>query len=308
MAEREYRDYSVMDPEDITGEPDVLLDVPVLKVDEITLEVEDLQASVRLQAEVLDLVKLGVGADVHLGKVELSIKGVEAQALLKVRLAHVTAIIDRVLTTLDRNPEIVESLGKAVESAGHAVAELGEGGGKAVEDVGEGAGSAVQDVGEGAGSAVQDVGQGAGQALPAIGEGAGEAVSEVGQGAGQAAQQVGQGAGQAVGEVGQGAGQAAEQVGQGAGQAAQQVPQAAGQAVQGAGQAAQGAAQGAGQAAQGAGQAAGGAQQSVNGGKPDATDAAKKQAKKAGLDLSQVQGSGADGRITVNDIRSLTGS
>jgi hypothetical protein len=186
MAEREYRDYSIMHPEEISGEPDVLLDVPVLKVDQIRLEVQDLDAAVHVQAEVLDLVKLSVGAQVHLGKVELNIEGVEAQALLKVRLAHITAIIDRVLTTLDRNPELVESIGKAVESAGHAVAELGEGGGQAVEDVGEGAGQALPAVGQGAGEAVSEVGQGAGQALPEVGQGAGQALGEVGQGAGQA--------------------------------------------------------------------------------------------------------------------------
>ena len=60
----------------------------------------------------LDLVKLNVGVDVHLGKVRLDIKGVEAQALVKVRLDHVAAIVDRVLTTLDRNPELVEEPGQ----------------------------------------------------------------------------------------------------------------------------------------------------------------------------------------------------
>src|SRR3954454_21945572 len=70
-------------------EPDVLLDVPLLKVDEIVLDVEDLRARVSLQAEVLDLLRLNVGADVALGSVHLDIKGVEAQALLKVRLDNV---------------------------------------------------------------------------------------------------------------------------------------------------------------------------------------------------------------------------
>ncbi|MYW43568.1 hypothetical protein GT346_09540, partial [Streptomyces sp. SID161] len=86
------------------GAPDVYLDVPVLKVDEIDLDVEDLRAHVSLQAEVLDLLKLNVGADVSLGRVHLGISGVEAQAQLKVRLDNVALIIDRVLTTLDRNP------------------------------------------------------------------------------------------------------------------------------------------------------------------------------------------------------------
>ena len=58
---------------------------------------------VSLQAEVLELLKLDVGADVQLGKVDLDIKGLAAQALLKVRLDRVAAIVGRVLTTIDRN-------------------------------------------------------------------------------------------------------------------------------------------------------------------------------------------------------------
>ncbi len=45
-------------------EPDVYLDVPNLSVDEITLRVADLKARVSVSAEVLDLLKLNVGADV----------------------------------------------------------------------------------------------------------------------------------------------------------------------------------------------------------------------------------------------------
>src|SRR5690606_18224116 len=99
---------------DRSAEPDVLLDVPRLAVDEITLKVRDLRAHVSLQADVLDLVKLSVGADVLLGEVDLEIKGVEAEALLKVRLDRVAAILNRVLTTIDRNPQIVENLTKAI--------------------------------------------------------------------------------------------------------------------------------------------------------------------------------------------------
>jgi hypothetical protein len=58
----------------------VLLDVPVLKV-EGNLTVEGLRALVAVLAELADLVKLSVGADVGLDKVELEIKGVEAGAL-----------------------------------------------------------------------------------------------------------------------------------------------------------------------------------------------------------------------------------
>ena len=229
VAEREYEDYVLAERDSDSEQPDVLLDVPVVKVDEITFEVEEVQARLLLQAEVLDLLKLKVGADVFIGRVGLEIKGVEAQALLKVRLDNVARIVDRVLTTVDRNPRILESItagvGSAVEDvgggAGKAVGELGEGVGSAVEDVGKGAGSAVEDVGEGAGSAVHDVGEGAGSAAQDVGEGAGSAVEDVGEGAGSAventgetARKAGQGAGKAAGGAGKTAGKAASGAGE----------------------------------------------------------------------------------------------
>ena len=129
IPEKEYADYTLEYDEDdavMNGKiPDVLLDVPVVKVDEINFELNDLRAKVNLFAKVLDLVELSVGVDAYLGRVKLVIKGVEAQALLKVRLDNVTAIIDRVLTTIDRNPQIVEKL---VESVGSAVEDVGQGG------------------------------------------------------------------------------------------------------------------------------------------------------------------------------------
>ncbi|WP_328655808.1 hypothetical protein [Streptomyces sp. NBC_00334] len=193
--------------------PDVFLDVPQLKVDELNLDVENLRAHVSLQAEVLDLLKLNVGADVALGQVHLGISGVEAQARLEVRLDNVALIINRVLTTLDRNPRILEDLARGV---GSAVQDVGQGAGSAVQDVGQGAGSAVQDVGQGAGSAVQDVGQGAGAAVQDVGRGAGSAVEDVGGSAGEAVGEVGRGvgrgAGDALGEVGGAAGEAAADV------------------------------------------------------------------------------------------------
>ena len=222
VAEREYTDYALSSLEETGQDPDVLLDVPVVKVDKIHLELEDLQAHVALKAKVLDLVNLNVGVDVHLGKVKLDIEGVEAQALVKVRLDHVAAIVDRVLTTIDRNPELVKSLGRAVEDvgrgAGHTLGETGE----AVEDVGEGAEGAVGSIGEGAGEAVGQVGQGVGKGVGELGQGAGQAVGQVGEGAGQAVENLDQltgGLGQTVGQVGQGAGEAVGGLSEGAGEA-----------------------------------------------------------------------------------------
>src|SRR5919106_1140508 len=235
IPEKEYADYTLEYDEDdavMNGKiPDVLLDVPVVKVDEINFELNDLRAKVNLFAKVLDLVELSVGVDAYLGRVKLVIKGVEAQALLKVRLDNVTAIIDRVLTTIDRNPQIVEKL---VESVGSAVEDVGEGAGSALEDVGEGAGELV---GEGLNSAVEDIGSGAGDL---VGEGLNSAVEDIGEGAGSAVEDIGSGAGDLVGEglnsavedIGSGAGSAVEDIGSGAGSAVEDIGSGAGSAVE----------------------------------------------------------------------------
>jgi e3 binding domain len=260
-AEREYRHYMRREEHDPSSDPDVLLDVPEVRVDLIHLEVDDLDAHVALKANVLNLVKLNVGIDVHLRKVKLDIKGVEAELVMKARLDHVAAIVDRLMTSLDRNPELVKGLSKAVaqigQGAGEAVGKTGD----AAKDIGQGAQSALKDVGQGAGEATGDIGQGAGQAVGDVGQGAGQAVGDVGQGAGQAVGDVGQGAGQAVGDVDQlvgGVGQTLGQAGQGAGQALGGVEQTVGQAGQAVG--------GAGQALGGQGQNGGGAAQGQPGG------------------------------------------
>lgn len=98
------------------GEPDVLLDVPNLSVDEIKLDVENLEAHIALDARLANLLMLKAGADVSIERVNVTIKGVKAQALLKVRLDNVAQIIDRTLTTIDRNPEILEGLLKTVNT------------------------------------------------------------------------------------------------------------------------------------------------------------------------------------------------
>src|SRR5215216_7365132 len=126
-----------------SAEPDVLLDIPQLRVEEIILDVEDLSAHVSVQAEVLNLLRLSVGADVQLGGVHLEIKGVEAQALLKVRLDKVAEIINRVLATIDRNPEIVAQI---VAPLGAAASELEGTVGSSVEEVAGAVGSASVDL------------------------------------------------------------------------------------------------------------------------------------------------------------------
>jgi hypothetical protein len=266
-SKREYRRFVSREESDPAGPPDVLLDVPELRVDLIHFELDDLDAHLAVKANVLDLVKLNVGIDVHLSRVKLDIKGVEVEAVLKARLDHVTAVVDRLMTSLDRNPELVEGLSRAIAEVGQGAGEAVDETGDAAKDIGQGAGQAVGDVGQGAGQAVGDVGQGAGQAVGDVGQGAGQAVGDVGQGAGQAVGDVGQGAGQAAGNLDQvvgGAGQTLGQLGQGAGQAAGGLGQGVGQV----GQDATGALGGAGQEAQGATQN-GGPDQGQAGGQQD---------------------------------------
>jgi hypothetical protein len=109
--------------------PDVLLDVSELEVDRINLEVEDLRAHVSVLAELANLVRLSVGVDATLDRVKLEIEGVEAKVLLKVRLEHVRAILEKALDTIAEHPEILRILSRSLsrlvrESVGEAQAAL----------------------------------------------------------------------------------------------------------------------------------------------------------------------------------------
>jgi hypothetical protein len=286
IAEAVYREYAEEARKNERVDPDVLIDVPVVKVDSIHLELDDLAAHVALKAKILELVNLNVGVDAQLGKVSLDIKGVEAQALLKVRLDHVTAIVDRVLTTVDRNPELVESIGKAVadvgEGAGHTLGESGE----AVEDIGEGTEDALGQIGQGAGQAVEGVGQGTGQAagnLDQVVSNAGQAVGQAGQGAGQAAGALGGGGG--------GGGALEDVAGLLSADHSTRAKEAAKLTVKELGVSAKEKVKEIGER-----------RRHRKAEEHDATDRAYEVADELGVDLDEVDGSGAHGRITVRDV------
>src|SRR5215211_952743 len=228
-AEREYANYILENEEGQANLPDVLLDVPVVKVDEINFELNDLRVRANLFAKVLDLVELAVGVDAYLGRVKLVITGVEVQALLKVRLDNVAAILDRVLTTIDRNPQIVERL---VEGVSSAVEDIGAGAGSALQDIGAGAGSLVGDLGPGLSSAVADIGAGAGSMVEDLGPGLSSAVADIGAGAGSAVEDIGAGAGSLVEDLGPGLSSAVADIGAGAGSAIEDIGAGAGSAVE----------------------------------------------------------------------------
>lgn len=92
------------------ADPDVLLDVPVVKVEEISLEVDDLKARVALRTKLSELLEIDVGIDLALTGVKLEAKGVEAKAMLKARLENVNSMIERTLNSVDDNPDLVKDL------------------------------------------------------------------------------------------------------------------------------------------------------------------------------------------------------
>jgi hypothetical protein len=175
-------DFSVVDPEEIEEAVDVYVDAPVVKVDEIKFELDDLRAHLAVLAEVGHFVQLSAGAGVRLGKVELDIQGVETQVLLEARLENVTKILARVLTTLERNPELLESVGEALGDVGGGAHDLLTDAGDAVKGIGAGAGSAVEEVGGGAEQGVAGLGQGAQQGVQGVGQGAKQGLQDLGQG------------------------------------------------------------------------------------------------------------------------------
>jgi hypothetical protein len=113
-------------------EPDVLLDVPSITIDEISIDVTNLRVHLALDARLANLVRLTAGAEANSEHVSLNLKGVRAEVLMKVRLDNVASIFQRVLETLDRNPQIVERVLKGLESsaavAPAASAAMGNGG------------------------------------------------------------------------------------------------------------------------------------------------------------------------------------
>lgn len=122
-------------------QPDVLLDIPNLSVESITLEVDNLQAHIALDARLGSLLKLTAGADASIDKVKLDIKGVQATATLVVRLDNVRAIIERTLQTVDNNPQLVAGLLNSVDNTVNTVGGVAN---NAVGTVGGIAGSALR--------------------------------------------------------------------------------------------------------------------------------------------------------------------
>jgi methyl-accepting chemotaxis protein len=171
-------------------QPDVILDVPNLSVEQITLEVDNLQVHIALDARLANLLKLTAGADASIDKVKLDIKGVQATATLVVRLDNVRAIIERTLQTLDNNPQLITQLLSTVDNtvntvggvANNTVGTVGGIAGTALRNgqllnlAGSGL-TAVSQTVNGAGQTVRTVRDRAGQLLEVVTDSAGRIVS-----------------------------------------------------------------------------------------------------------------------------------
>lgn len=104
---------------------DVILEVPNLSVDSIGVTVQDLRAHLSLAANVASLVSLDAGVDASIERVRLDITGVAAEAYLYVDLDNVTRIVNRVVSTLDRNPQILTQVLGTVNNAVGTVGRVG---------------------------------------------------------------------------------------------------------------------------------------------------------------------------------------
>ena len=105
----------------VTPNRDVILEIPELSVDSIGLTVSDVRAHVALDANAMNLVQVTAGVDVGIKKVQLGIVGVMAEAYLYVDLDNVAKIVNRVVQTLDRNPQILIQVLKTVDTAVKAI-------------------------------------------------------------------------------------------------------------------------------------------------------------------------------------------
>lgn len=100
----------------LTPNRDVILEVPELTVDSIGLTVSNVRAHVALDLNAMNFVSVNAGVDVGIKQVQLGITGVAAEAYLYVDLDNVARIVDRVVLTLDRNPQILTRLLQAVDT------------------------------------------------------------------------------------------------------------------------------------------------------------------------------------------------
>ncbi|MBQ0978370.1 hypothetical protein [Micromonospora sp. M61] len=162
------------------SDPDVVLQIPQVKVEQIYVEVDNLDASVSLRARLGSLLQLDVGVQAHLGTVKIDIKGVEAEAMLEVRLDELRGILDSALRTIERNPQIIESVVKTVDTAVNQVGQTAQQALGPDGPLSQTLQQATQQLGQQLGQATQQLGQGTQQLAQSSGTAAGGGVGGLG--------------------------------------------------------------------------------------------------------------------------------
>ena len=144
-------------------EADVYLNVPQLSVGKIELDVDNLSADINLNANVAQLVQINAGVKVAVEKVNITITEIDAQLELVVRLGHLVDIVQRVFSSLDLNPLLINALNNVTSIVGEVVGAvdglLGSvtNGGKTLNFIIDNLGNIVQEVSSSAGQATNTI-------------------------------------------------------------------------------------------------------------------------------------------------------
>lgn len=133
----------------LAAPPDVVLNIPNLSVQSITLNVADLNAKLALNARALSLVTINAGVNVSISDVLLQIQGVRAAARLEVRLENVKKIVNRVLRAIDLAPVLCvlgATTGSALQGLGGTLSGVTSGVGSLVNGTVSGVGGVASGV------------------------------------------------------------------------------------------------------------------------------------------------------------------
>lgn len=113
-----------------TPEYDVVLDVPNLCVNRIFLKVDSVTATINFNARAANLVRVNAGAEVLIGRVELTIEEVRAQALLERTLSAAGGVVaERTIGSVLSLPTIRET----TNAAGQLVRQVRDQAGAVIE-------------------------------------------------------------------------------------------------------------------------------------------------------------------------------
>ncbi len=108
------------------GEPEVVLETPMLRVGALLVKARALRARLSVHARVANLLTLEIGPDVDLCDAELRLNEAEAQGRLCVRLQRVYRIIERSLETIERHPQILQFIANRQPMTGASVKAIAE--------------------------------------------------------------------------------------------------------------------------------------------------------------------------------------